>query len=110
PSKRERLTEYLQRHRPDQLVAIGASLDPELFEHRLLVLPASLCFLNASSRGLVHETVAISMRRKRASFLPSIRQQTSQPMPKPPHTLLFSFAEIHGWSSLLRATPLSIIF
>ena len=45
---------------------------------------------------------------KRAWFLPSIRQQTSRPMPKPPHTPLCSFTEIHGWSSLERATPLSI--
>ena len=56
----------------------------------------------------MQEKVAISARWTRAWFLPSIRQQTSRPMPKPPHTPLFSFTEIDGWSSLERATPLSI--
>ena len=62
----------------------------------------------ATLRLLVQEKVAVSARRNRAWFLPSIRQQTSHPMPQPPHTPLFSFTEIHGWSSLERATPLSI--
>ncbi|MFM7988322.1 MAG: hypothetical protein ACKPKO_54320, partial [Candidatus Fonsibacter sp.] len=67
-----------------------------------LVIPQ--CILE----GLVPH-VANSMRRTRASILPSIRQQTSQLMPKTTTHTLFSSAEIHGWSSLLGATPLSFI-
>ncbi|MFM7988523.1 MAG: hypothetical protein ACKPKO_55340, partial [Candidatus Fonsibacter sp.] len=62
---------------------------------------------------MVKEKVAISARTTRDLFLltllPSIRHQTSQPMRKPPLAPRCDpLAEIHGWSSLQRATPLSI--
>ena len=69
------------------------------------MLLASLVIIQCILTGAGAKNVEMSVRGTRVWFLPSIRQQTSRPVPKPLRTPLLSFAEIHGWK---LAPPLSI--
>ena len=85
-------------------------LGPLFLEHRLLMLLASLVLLQCVLTGVCAREGGnfSAVEKKGLGSFPSIWQQTSHPMPKPPHNPLFPVTEIHGCSSLERATPLSI--